>query len=68
MTHSLAVPHKVSAWVAVEVLLKPEGPRMTKLLIKRSGKGDGKGDVNTSSPNMMQSNVYAKFFFQISGN
>lgn len=31
---------------------------MTKPLIKSPGKGDGDGDVNSSSPDAMLSNVY----------
>lgn len=38
--------------------MKLEGSRMTKLLIRHPGKGEGDDDVDTSLPDMMPFNIY----------
>lgn len=43
-----------------------EGSRMTKLLIKSPGKGDG--DVSANSPDVMASGIYAQNFPNFAGN
>lgn len=64
MTHSFAVPHKLSAWVAVArgVIETCRIQNDYTAHFKSPGKGEGDGGVNTSSPDVMPSNIYAYAF------